>query len=294
MSKWLAIVNPRSGGAGPGRRFRRDRVLDRLKEETDHILFTEYPGHATVLARQAHDCDGVAVMGGDGSVFEVMQGMDRKKQTLAIIPAGRGNSLARDLGLYPHCADLPFITGFTSRIDLMEAVFHDSNGMRTQVVSASTISLGYPTEVAIAAGRDFRRFGRLCYSMAAACVIPARRTVRVRYAGETFAPKQLTGFVVSNTRHAANFEVFPNAHCDDGLFEAMELTAGFAGQSLHNVSTLSRLHFRSPAIAERLTAVSVAWDEPTELLVDGEIYANVVSLELRVLPAALACVPRQG
>ena len=293
MSKWLAIVNPRSGGAG-GRPFRGGRILDRLKQETDQILFTEYPGHATVMARQAHDCDGFAVMGGDGTVFEVMQGMDRKKQTLALIPTGRGNSLARDLGLHPCRAGLPFITGFTSRIDLMEAVFHDSNGMRNQVVSASTISLGYPTELAIVAGRDFRRFGPLCYSMATACVIPVRRGVRVRYAGETFAPKQLTGFVVGNTRNAANFEVFPNARCDDGWFEAMELTAGFAGQSLHNLSTLSRLHFRSPAITERLTAVSAAWDEPTELLVDGEIYANVVSLELRVLPAALACASRQG
>lgn len=40
--------------------------------------------------------------------------------------------------------------------------------------------------------------------------------------------------------------------------------------------------------------MGVAWDEPTKLLVDGEIYANVVSLELRVLPAALACASRQG
>jgi hypothetical protein len=36
------------------------------------------------------------VAGGDGSVSQVLQGMDISRQALAVIPAGTGNSLARE------------------------------------------------------------------------------------------------------------------------------------------------------------------------------------------------------
>jgi diacylglycerol kinase family enzyme len=287
MNSWLAIVNRHCGGAGAQRRLH--GTLDRLSRETDNIRFTEYPGHATGLAREACGYDGLAAVGGDGTVFEVLQGMDRQKQTLAVVPAGRGNSLARDLGLYPLSGAAPLASVRASRVDLMELVFEDRSGVRHKVVSASTIALGYPAEVAAVAGRRFRRFGSLCYAMAGACVVPAVRHLRVRYPNEPVSERRLTGFLASNTRHAANFEVFPHARYNDGSFEVMELMAGFAKQSLHNLSSLSQLRFYGPPARGKLTNVCVDCEEPCKLLVDGELYANVVSLEIRVLPAALAC-----
>ena len=162
------------------------------------------------------------------------------------------------------------------------------------MVAASTIALGYPAEAAAIAGRRFRRFGKLSYGMAAACVVPAFRQMRVTYAGELATEKRLTGFLASNTCHAANFAAFPDACCDDGSFEVMELAAGFGGQGLHTLSTLSRVHCYGPPARANLTWVNVACDEPGALLVDGEFFPDVVSVELRVLPAALACVSNRG
>jgi len=227
-------------------------------------------------------------VGGDGTIFEVLQGMDRRRQKLAIVPAGRGNSLARDLGLYPRSGP-SLVSARTAPIDLMEVIFEDSHGVRRTVVSASTIALGYPAELASIADRRFRRFGKFCYALAGACVVPAARRVRISYPGETVKQLHLTGFLASNTRHAANFEIFPNARCDDGRFETMALAAGFAGQGLHNVSTLSRLRFYGPSALDKRTDVHVAWDKPGELLIDGELYAGVVSLAIRVLPSAVVC-----
>jgi diacylglycerol kinase family enzyme len=130
--------------------------------------------------------------------------------------------------------------------------------------------------------------------MAAACVAPVFRQMRVTYAGEQTTEKRLTGFLASNTCHAANFAVFPDACCHDGSFEVMELAAGFAGQGLHTLSTLSRLHFHGPPARANLTWVSVACEEPGALLVDGEFYPDVVSVELQVLPAALTCASNRG
>jgi diacylglycerol kinase family enzyme len=293
MNDWLAIVNPHSGGAAR-RGFR--GTVDRLHRETRKVVLTEYPGHATELALGARDYDGLAVAGGDGTIFEVLQGMDRQKQTLAIIPMGRGNSLARDLNLYPQPeAALPDWKT-AARIDLVEITFENCRGVCQTVVSASTTAFGYPAEVAKVAGRDFRRFGRLCYAMAAVCVVPTFRPIQVTYASQSVLEKHVTGFLASNTRHVANFVAFPDARPDDGFFEVMELASGFARQSVHTLSSLSRLQFYSPPARRNLTSALVTWGQPEPLLIDGEIYADIVSLEMRIVGAAVACttawVPR--
>ena len=97
MSGWLAIVNRHSGGIGA--RARLPNILRDLSDPVEKTVFTEYPGHAAELAMDATSYSGLAAVGGDGTLFEILKGLDRKRQRVAIIPAGRGNSLARDLGL---------------------------------------------------------------------------------------------------------------------------------------------------------------------------------------------------
>ena len=291
MSDWLAIVNPHSGGA-TGRRVY--DILDRLYRETRNVVFTEHPGHAIQLASNARDYDGLAVAGGDGTIFEVLQGMDRQRQALAIIPLGRGNSLARDLNLYPPTGAILPDSTMASPIDLVEVTFEDRRGSRYTVVSASTIAFGYPAEVAKVAGSDFRGFGRLSYARAAVSVAPTFRLIRVTYMSESVIERRVTGFLASNTRHVANFVAFPNARPDDGFFEVMELTSGFIGQTVHNLSSLSRLHFYSPPARNNLTNVHVTCDGPEELLIDGELYSDVVSLKLLIVGGAVSCANRWG
>src|ERR1700742_2865214 len=62
---------------------------------------TQYGGHARELAA-ATNADLVIVLGGDGSVNEVVNGLmsqQAPRRRLAVIPAGGGNVLARGLGL---------------------------------------------------------------------------------------------------------------------------------------------------------------------------------------------------
>src|SRR5437879_6838959 len=107
MSYWLAIVNPYSGGSGAYSRF--PHLVEKLRRVAEKTLFTQYPGHAAELARGAAAYGGLAVVGGDGTLFEILKGLDRKSQRIAIIPAGRGNSLARDLGLLRPLPNLDVI-----------------------------------------------------------------------------------------------------------------------------------------------------------------------------------------
>jgi diacylglycerol kinase family enzyme len=237
---------------------------------------TERPGHATHLAAGAVGYAGILVAGGDGTVFEVLQGMNRATQRLAILPVGRGNSLARDLIAEPQC------------IDLMEVIFEDAHGNSRRVLSASTVALGYPVDVAELANRRLRFLGPGGYAAATVLTRTLLFNAQVSYDGREVANRRLTGLLVNNTQHVANFLALPRASCRDGVIEAMELRAGFVAQTLHNLSALARWSYE-PAPPISVSRARVSLEQPRSLLIDGELYPAVVSLQIEVLASAVTC-----
>ena len=98
MPKILFIINPISGGKDKQRMLNLiGDHLDCSKYEYDTV-FTEGPGHATVLARES-DADIVVAVGGDGTVSEVARGLVGGDKVLGIIPCGSGDGLALHLGI---------------------------------------------------------------------------------------------------------------------------------------------------------------------------------------------------
>lgn len=97
------IINPISG---KGERLKTQindlapKILD-SKRFNIEIVYTEYAGHATLLSKEAAEqgIDIVVACGGDGSINETAAGLAHSNTTLAIIPLGSGNGLARHLGL---------------------------------------------------------------------------------------------------------------------------------------------------------------------------------------------------
>ncbi|MCU6732612.1 diacylglycerol/lipid kinase family protein [Diplocloster agilis] len=97
------IVNPKA------RSNRGMRIWDIIekelkKEEVSYeVYFTEYPHHATDLARvvtEGGDYLTLVAIGGDGTVNEVLNGVVRLEQiTFGYIPAGSSNDFIRDLHL---------------------------------------------------------------------------------------------------------------------------------------------------------------------------------------------------
>ena len=287
MREWLAIVNPRSGGrAGRGRMA---AILDGLRGHTDWIVHTRYPGHAAELASEGRGHEGVVAVGGDGTLFEILQGMDRVEQRIAVIPAGRGNSLARDLGLVNGGGLLAAMHWEQSRcIDLMEVIVTGADGAESTHLSASTVAVGYPAAVTRMA-RKLARLGRMSYAAAASATLPLNFGAGVQYGEGEAREMRLSGFVANNTRHMANFVVFRKGSYCDGLFDVMEMRAGFMKQSLHNLSALSGTGWYEPFDPIQATRARVRLEAPQSLMLDGELFPDVVSLDVRILPRVLEC-----
>lgn len=95
----LLVVNTRAGSVTPRTvRFIERALSDQAKVRVE---LTRGRRHGTELAQDAAagDHDAVAVMGGDGTVNEVANGLAGSDVPLAIIPGGGTNVLARSLGI---------------------------------------------------------------------------------------------------------------------------------------------------------------------------------------------------
>ncbi len=101
MRNILFIINPKSG---TDRKIYIRQSIGRnidTNKYTYHVRYTEYAGHAEVIAREAAEVgmEIVVAVGGDGTVNEVARALIHTNTALGIIPCGSGNGLARHLQL---------------------------------------------------------------------------------------------------------------------------------------------------------------------------------------------------
>lgn len=101
MKKLLFIINP---NAGTKLKKINQNIIDNNVDKSlfDYkIVFTEYAGHATEIAKNALE-EGVniiAVCGGDGSLNDVAKVLVNTSVVIALIPVGGGNGVAHKLNI---------------------------------------------------------------------------------------------------------------------------------------------------------------------------------------------------
>lgn len=99
------IINPKArSGAGLAMWEKAQQILE-SEQVTYKSFFTRYTGHGTKLAN--HICqilssdDTLIVLGGDGTLGEVLDGiMEPEKTSFAYIPTGSGNDFARGMMIH--------------------------------------------------------------------------------------------------------------------------------------------------------------------------------------------------
>ena len=101
MRTILFIINPKSG---TDKKLYVRQIIGKkidVSKFSYQVRYTEYAGHAEVLAREAVEkgTDIVVAVGGDGTVNEVARALIHTNTALGIIPCGSGNGLARHLQL---------------------------------------------------------------------------------------------------------------------------------------------------------------------------------------------------
>ena len=295
------IINPSSGPWDVRREL--PTVLRHLAEHgwQTAVHQTARPGEATQLARQASDdgLDGVFVVGGDGTINEVINGLAESSVALGVLPGGTSNVWARELGLPTrsplHLLPLvdsvrALVPGASRRIDLGKA-----NGR----YFLQWAGLGLDAEVTYAMEprtRRQRRLGPLTYliaGVAAAAHLVGTRT-RIWIDDRRIYRRSIL-IVISNSQlYGGGVRIATDALLDDGLLDVSVFAgAGFFSAIRTVLGVVTGLHVRDPRhTCYRGCCIRIEADKPMPIHVDGEPF-GMTPLECVVVPQALTVLVPQ-
>lgn len=212
----LLVANPASGG---GRGHRRMKLAERQLRAAGcrvDARLSEHVGHAReILACPPPETDRVVACGGDGLVAEVAAALSGGDLPMAIIPAGRGNDLARALGvpLSLALAARAAATGIEARCDLGEA-----GGRPFCTVAAC----GLDAEVSRRARSSaFQLPGAGTYVVELLRALASLNAfdVEIDHDGGRFTGRALAVAAANTPTYGGGFRIAPDARLDDGCLD---------------------------------------------------------------------------
>lgn len=282
----LVLVNPASSrGDGAGAEAAIQAAFDARRLHYE-IARTERAGHACELVRDhGADFDGIVAVGGDGTLHEVLQGVDVARHVVGLVPRGSGNDFAWMNG-WPSsidaCADR-IRAGVERRIDLGHwdgGRFHTSVGV------------GFEARVTYESLRIQRLRGPAIYLAALARILRDLHTypAHIDWGGGRWQGDLLLASIGNGRRVGGAFLLTPEARNDDGLLDLC-FTPGVSVLKLLSIlpRTFKGTHVRTPPVRlERGARIRLRADGGVPVHVDGEVVGlDVRALDVHVSPGAL-------
>lgn len=238
MKRILFIQNPIAG--------RRHQKLQKKEVERFlgmdtyiELITTRDPGDASrIVLERLDDFDIFVAVGGDGTVNEVGKGLIGTDKILAIIPAGSGNGLARELGM-----------NLDRHIALIQIAEFNLSAIDTITINSSpclnVTGLGFEAEVAHHFKSQKRR-GFSSYARSVVQLLSSYRPLNISMEvnGETVARKVFSISFSNSRQFGYNAYNSPLAGVSDGAIDvslikpfpivlAPELTLRLFNKTLH-------------------------------------------------------------
>jgi len=298
------IINSK---AGRGRSQRQRELLRKtLGSDCESIESTTHAGHATTIARDAcrNGFDTIVVVGGDGTINEVVNGTIGADVAIGIVPTGTANDLARhhhipsdpksacNLILQQHCRYLDVI-----RV----------NGWHYLTVAGLGLPCGAVEEAESlkhqsATSRAFvRLIGSKLYLLALA--LAYKRSTRQGF-GLRISSGQMTWLGVAFSVIVANqpflghsFCVSPSASNNDGRLDLFTITDTHNRRQL--LGTVLSTVTGGPENADNVVRLqtshlTIEASEALPIFADGELHGSSKCFDFQVLPQAVKLiVPRE-
>ena len=283
------VVNPRAGAGIAARRL--PRLVDALRRcgTRPEVHSTERAGHATELVRQLlrGGAAGVAVVGGDGTLNEAVNGFfDEKGHPVAPgawlgpLPWGTGGDFRKTVGipLEPEAMAQRLVRAEPRPIDVGWITFVDHRGQPAQRAFLNVASFGIGGLVDRLVNESPKWMGGRGAFLVGSLRAMTRyrnRLVRFRVDGEPAREARIINVAIANGRFfGGGMHIAPEAAIDDGLFDVV----GLERQGLLDQLTLARplydgtlLQCEGVSFARGAKIVAEPLEGlPVELDVDGE------------------------
>jgi len=301
------IVNPASASGRTEQRWRRIVASLSAGGEEFDVLLTTGPGHAIELTRAAIEggARGLVVLGGDGTVGEVVAGCLYPDGSgpladdleLSIIHQGTGGDFARGLDIPKDEAGAVEVarSGATRRVDVGVARYTDATGATVVRGFANCANVGMAAEVVQQVTGRLKRLGNSAgFAVATVgCLTRNRaRPVRIRTGEGMDTTVGVVDIAVSNTRYmGGGMLVAPDAQLDDGLFDVVVIGAAARMRLLRTFPKIySGKHVTDSLVrVERTASITIEGvDDPRAegVVLDGEPLGTTPAT-FAVLPSAI-------
>ncbi len=249
--------------------------------------FTERPGHGRELAASmlARGVSLVIAWGGDGTVNEVASALAFRDASLAVVPGGSGNGLARELRI-PRGARAAFAVAFDGRDRTMDAGELDGR------LFFNVAGVGLDARVA----HEFAAGGRVRRGLSRYLAITARELFAfvpddhtIVADGEVMHTRALLTAIANARQYGNGAIIAPAARIDDGRLDVVMVAYRSPWAALRQVPKLfSGRLARAPGVQMRTaTDIEIRSARPVPYHVDGEPFVGGVSVRAQVHPRAL-------
>jgi diacylglycerol kinase (ATP) len=299
------IVNPaaRKGGA----MARWPAIQAELGKRLGPVepLFTQAPGHATQLARDAL-AGGVrrfVAVGGDGTVNETLNGLldgsgrlVEPDAVLCPVPAGTANELCRALG-HLTIAGSAFDAAASQRtqaIDLMRVRCTGLDGRPVNRFGYLIVALGLAATIShrTSQSRWLKKLGEIAYLLMTPPVTLTyrQRDISIEIDGVPAGTRRLFTAMIGNTENGGGgMKLLPGARFDDGVLDLIDVGGVSRLDVLLGIlpKLYSGAHIHHPKV-RTARGTSFRFDSAeVETLVDldGEMVGRL-PLEVTILPQA--------
>ena len=216
--------------------------------------------------------DGLVVVGGDGTIHEVVNGLMKSGQglhlPLGIIPGGSGNAFADDLGVKNTTQAVhQIVSGNMHSMDIMRISQGD-----TVSYAFNIIAWGIASDVNIRAEK-LRWFGNSRYSLSAIISILnlKKRPILLRLDNDVIDCNAIL-FIALNTIHTGKgMKMAPHAKLNDGLMDLLLLRDASRFRVLKIfIQSFSGKHVSDPLVEYRNAKIFSIQTEDDFLNIDGE------------------------
>ncbi len=286
----LVIFNPNAAW----RKRRRDRFNMTLRHIQKcgckwEVRETDGPGDAWQMARDAAaghgqpgGYDTVVAAGGDGTINEVIRGLDGSQMLLGIIPLGTANVLAREIGLVK---DPDVVAEVIARAEPAEVCLGEVNGTPFAIMAGCGFDAHVCAEINLTLKKWTGKFAYVWQSLKEMTRAPDA-SYRVTVDQEQFTAASV---IVANGRHyAGKFFSAPDARIDDPvLYAVLFERPGRWSRFRYVLATLSGRHTKLDdvrIVGGSQIQIEGAASEPVQI--DGDITTGLPVL-CRISPYRL-------
>jgi YegS/Rv2252/BmrU family lipid kinase len=279
----VLLVNPSSGGGRSLKVLARVEALLDARRVPFRVVRTKSLDHGVAKALRAVESGEIpVVISGDGMIGAIGGALAGAETPLGIVPGGRGNDLARVLGIptEPEAAIEIVLAGHSRPIDVGEV-----NGKRFLGIA----SVGFDSD-ANRRANESRLRGNLVYLWAALRTMATWKSARFTIAiGDRHTRMEGYDVVVANSQaYGGGMFIAPDAELDDGEFDIVTIADMGKIRALYNLTKVFKgTHVRIDEVqVVRASQLTLTASRPFAVYADGEHLTDLPA-DLRILPRAL-------